>query len=224
MWHAAPAGAARRRAAASAWRVAAAFAVSAAFSIAAAAGVAGCGGTQGHGMQGHGTQGHGMQGHGTQGHGVTVSGVLPKHAIAGLPEVTKALTGTDVQKDSSLHGLTGKLRQWGFQGGWQRTFQGESRRLTLVVSRSLKFRSRAGAAAFVTYLGRHVDSFYPFAVTKPLQVAGQSGWLIKPPLCACHMAQPLYVGVTTAGRQVSWLEINGPRASGALLTSLLAAV
>ncbi len=214
MWHAAPAGAARRRAAASGWRVAAALAVSAAFSIAAAAGAAGCGGTQGHG-----TQGHGMQGH-----GVTVSGVLPKHAIAGLPEVTKALTGTDVQKDSSLHGLTGKLRQWGFQGGWQRTFQGESRRLTLVVSRSLRFRSRAGAAAFVTYLGRHVDSFYPFAVTKPLQVAGQSGWLIKPPLCACHMAQPLYVGVTTAGRQVSWLEINGPRASGTLLTSLLAAV
>jgi hypothetical protein len=209
MWHAAPAGAARRRTAASGWRVAAAFAVSAALSIATAAGMAGCSGTQGHGMQGR---------------GVTVSGVLPKHAIAGLPEVTKALTGTDVQKDSSLHGLTGKLRQWGFQGGWQRTFQGESRRLTLVVSRSLKFRSRAGAAAFVTYLGRHVDSFYPFAVTKPLQVAGQSGWLIKPPLCACHMAQPLYVGVTTTGRQVSWLEINGPRASGALLTSLLAAV
>jgi hypothetical protein len=191
-----------RRAAASGRRVAA-VAASVAFVIAAAAGVAGCGETQGG--------------------AVAASGVLPKHAIAGLPEVTKALTPTDVQKDSSLHGLAAKLRHWGFQGGWQRTFQGESRRLTLVVSRSLKFGSRAGATAFVTYLGRHVDSFYPFAVSKPLALAGQTGWLIKPPLCACHMAQPLYVGVTNAGRQVRWLEINGPRASGALLGSLLAA-
>jgi len=212
IWHATPAGAARlsgrpggfgggrdRRAAASCWRVAVA-----ALALAAIAGVAGCGDTQGH--------------------AVAATGVLPKHAIAGLPEVTKALTPADVQKDSSLHGLAGKLRHWGFQSGWQRTFQGESRRLTLVVSRSLRFRSRAGATAFVTYLGGHVDSFYPFAISKPLELAGQSGWLIKPPLCACHMAQPLYVGVTTAGRQVRWLEINGPRASGALLTSLLAAV
>jgi hypothetical protein len=228
IWRAAPAGAARRHVPAGGWRVAAVFAVSAAFAIGAAAGVAGCGGTQRHGMQSHGMQSHGMQSHGQshgmQGHTVTATGVLPKHAIAGLPEVTKALGPTDVQKDSSLHGLAGKLRQWGFQSGWQRTFQGESRRLTLVVSRSLSFRSRAGASAFVMYLGKHVDSFYPFAVSKPLELAGQSGWLIKPPLCACHMAQPLYVGVTTAGRQVRWLEINGPRASGALLTSLLAAV
>jgi hypothetical protein len=199
IWHDAPAGAARRRVAAAGWRVAVA-----ALALAAAAGVAGCGDAQGH--------------------AVAASGVLPKHAIAGLPEVTKALTPADVQKDSSLHGLAGRLRQWGFQSGWQRTFQGESRRLTLVVSRSLRFRSRAGATAFLTYLGRHVDSFYPFAVSKALELAGQSGWLIKPPLCACHMAQPLYVGVTTAGRQVKWLEINGPRASRALLTSLLAAV
>jgi hypothetical protein len=34
----------------------------------------------------------------------------------------------------------------------------------------------------------------------------------------------LNVGVTRTGRQVRWLEINGPRATGALLTSLLAAV
>ena len=152
------------------------------------------------------------------------SGVLPSRAITGLPAVTRSLTAVDVQQDSSLHHLAALLKQWGYQGGWQRTFQGESRRLTLVVSRSLTFTTRAGAHRFVTYLGKHINSFYPFAVSKPLAVASQSGWLIKPPLCACHMAQPLYVGVTAAGRQVRWLEINGPRATGALLTSLLAAV
>lgn len=158
---------------------------------------------------------------GTVRHAPSAAGVLPPHAIAGLPAVTRALSATDVQKDSSVHDLAARLRRWGYRGGWQRTFQGESRRLTLVVSRSLTFSASTGAAAFVAFLGRHIDSFYPFAVSKPLAVSGQSGWLIKPPLCACHMAQPLYAGVTRMGRQVRWLEINGPLASGRMLRTLL---
>jgi hypothetical protein len=66
---------------------------------------------------------------------------------------------TEVQKDSGIHDLAGKLRHWEVQSGWQRTFQGESWRLTLVVSRSLKFRTQTGTAAFVKYLGTRVDSF-----------------------------------------------------------------
>ena len=151
-----------------------------------------------------------------------ITGVLPARAVGGLPARTQPLTAADVQKNSSLHTLAARLGRWGYRGGWQRTFQGESRRLTLVVSRSLTFRARTGAAAFVAYLESHVDSFYPFAVSHPLSVDGQSGWLIKPPLCACHLAEPLYVGVVAAGRQVRWLEINGPRASSQLLSGLLA--
>ena len=151
-----------------------------------------------------------------------ITGVLPVAAIGGLPARTQPLTTTDVQKNSSLHTLAARLGRWGYRGGWQRTFQGESRRLTLVVSRSLTFSARAGAAAFVSYLKSHLDSFYPFAVSHPLSVDGQSGWLIKPPMCACHLAEPFYVGVTVAGREVRWLEINGPRASSRLLISLLA--
>ena len=158
---------------------------------------------------------------GTARHPPSATGVLPAHAIAGLPAVTRELSAADVQKDSGVHDLAALLRRWGYQRGWQRTFQGESRRLTLVVSRSLTFGASAGAAAFVAFLGRHVDAFYPFAISKPLATSGQSGWLIKPPLCACHMAQPLYVGVTRTGRQVRWLEINGPRASGRMLRTLL---
>ncbi len=154
-------------------------------------------------------------------HAPSATGVLSPHAIAGLPAETRALSATDVQQDSSVHDLAARLRRWGYRGGWQRTFQGESRRLTLVVSRSLTFGASAGAAAFVAFVRRHIDSFYPFAITRPLAVSGQSGWLIKPPLCACHMAQPLYAGVTRTGRQVRWLEINGPRASGRMLSTLL---
>ena len=150
------------------------------------------------------------------------TGVLSAGSIGRLPAVTRTLTAADVQKDSSQPSLAAMLRRWGYVGGWQRTFQGESRRLTLVVSRSLTFRRNPGAAAFVSYLNKHLGSFYPFAVSKPLTLAGQSGWLIKPPLCACHMAEPLYVGVMAAGRQVRWLEINGPNATSALLARLLA--
>jgi len=170
--------------------------------LALAACLAGCGGQARHSHQ--------------------ATGVLAAGSVGRLPAVTRALTAADLQKDSSLAGLAAMLRRWGYLGGWQRTFQGESRRLTLVVSRSLTFRSGPGAAAFVAYLNKHVGLFYPFAVSKPLTLAGQSGWLIKPPLCACHLAEPLYVGVTAAGRQVRWLEINGPRATSALLASLLA--
>jgi hypothetical protein len=177
-------------------------AAQAALALAIAACLAGCGGPARHSQQ--------------------ATGVLSVGAVDRLPAVTRALTAADVQKDSSLRGLAARLRRWGYLSGWQRTFQGESRRLTLVVSRSLTFRSSPGAVAFVSYLNRHLGSFYPFAISKPLTLAGQSGWLIKPPLCACHLAEPLYVGVTATGRQVRWLEINGPRATSTALTSLLA--
>jgi hypothetical protein len=150
------------------------------------------------------------------------SGVLPTTAVAGLAVVTRPLTGRDVQKDSTVSDLAARLAGWGYTGGWQRTFQGESRRLTLVVSRSLQFRTSPGAAAFVAYVHRNVGSFYPFALTSRLNMPGRSGWVIRPPLCGCHMATPLVVGVTAQGRKVSWLEINGPQASTRQLTQLLA--
>jgi len=150
------------------------------------------------------------------------SGVLPTAAVTGLAVVTQPLTGRDVQKDSTVPDLAARLDRWGYVGGWQRTFQGESRRLTLVVSRSLQFRNSPGAAAFVAYVHQKVGSFYPFALTRPLSIPGRSGWVIRPPLCACHMATPLIVGVTAQGRTVSWLEINGPQASTRMLTQLLA--
>jgi hypothetical protein len=152
----------------------------------------------------------------------TPSGVLPATAVTGLAVITRPLTGQDVQKDATVPHLAARLAGWGYVGGWQRTFQGESRRLTLVVSRSLRFRTSPGAAAFVTFMHQNVGRFYPFALASRLSMPGRSGWLIRPPLCSCHMATPLLVGVVAKGRSVSWLEINGPRASTQLLTGLLA--
>jgi hypothetical protein len=100
------------------------------------------------------------------------SGVLPTAAVAGLAVATQPLTSQDVQKDSNAPDLAARLAGWGYVSGWQRTFQGESRRLTLVVSRSLQFRTSPGAAAFVAYMHQKVGSFYPFGRYQPAQYAG----------------------------------------------------
>jgi len=147
--------------------------------------------------------------------------VLPVAALPGLPAVTHPLSALDVSKDSTIASLAGWLQGQGYLGGWERTFQGESRRLTLVVSRSLTFRDSAGAGAFVRYLRDHVAGFYPFALVRPLAPKGDSGWIFDPPECACHMANPYLVGVKLDGRQVAWLEINGPDATSQALRSLL---
>ncbi len=151
-------------------------------------------------------------------------GVLPAAAVPRLPVVTDRLSASDVSKDSTTPGLANRLRGWGYVSGWERTFQGESRELTLVVSRSLMFRARRGAMAFVDYMRVHVAGFYPFASVEPLFATGSSGWMFEPPECACHMANPFLIAVSVRGRQVLWLEINGPLASPDALRSLFARI
>jgi hypothetical protein len=155
---------------------------------------------------------------------VRATGILPVSAVPELPPVTHRLSALDVSKDSSIPGLARRLDKWGYLGGWQRTFQGESRRLTLVISRSLSFRDDTGASSFVHYMHAHIAGFFPFALVMPLSVSGGSGWLFEPPECACHMANPYLVGVALSGRRVTWLEINGPLATAKMLRSMFAMI
>jgi len=148
-------------------------------------------------------------------------GLLPASAAPWLPAVTHRFSAGAVSKESTVPGLAGRLEQWGYTGGWDRTFQGESRRLTFVDSQLLTFRARAGATAFVAYLHGHVGDFFPLANVQPLSIRGRSGWTFEPPECACHMANPYWIGVVTSGRDVFWLAINGPLATSGALRSLL---
>lgn len=152
------------------------------------------------------------------------TGVLPVAAVPQLPAVTHPLSATDVSKDSTIADLAARLRSWGYLGGWERTFQGESRRLTLVVSNSLQFRDHRGATAFVHYMRDHIGGFFPLALVQPLSVTGGAGWVFEPPECACHMANPYFIGVAASGSRVTWLEINGPLATPQALRSLLAKI
>jgi hypothetical protein len=149
------------------------------------------------------------------------SGVLPAATFTSLSVRTTSFSAADAQQDTTARHFAARLASWGYLGGWQRTFQGESRQLTLVVSRSMRFRTARGARAFVAFLHGEIGKFYPFALSRPISGSSQDGWLIEPPMCSCHMATPLLAAVTERAGKVSWLEINGPVATSRLLLSLL---
>jgi len=149
--------------------------------------------------------------------------VLAAAAISYLPSTAKPLTMRDLTHETSAPGLAAGLDRWGFVTGAQRLFQGPSKTLQVVDSRTLQFRSRAGAAAYVRYVHRNATAVFGAPPTqRPLVAGARHGWTITLAPCACHMATPALVGVASAGRRVSWLEVNGPRASVQVLSRLLA--
>jgi hypothetical protein len=148
--------------------------------------------------------------------------VLPASAVPGIPSVTTQLTTAELAKDAAVRGLAAQLASWGYLAGRQRTFQGESHRLTLVISRALVFRDATGAQRYAAFVREHEAAFFGTAVqARRLPGRGTSGWLFIPPLCACHLANPALIGILNAGSRVLWLEINGPTATPALLVRLL---
>src|SRR5579859_123743 len=148
--------------------------------------------------------------------------VLATSAVPGIPSVTTRLTTADLAKDAPVRGLAGKIASWGYLGGRQRTFQGESHHLTLVISRALIFRDAVGAQHYAAFIRQHQAAFFGASV-QAQRLPGRSvpGWLFIPPLCACHLANPALIGVLNTGSRVLWLEINGPSATPALLVRLL---
>ena len=150
--------------------------------------------------------------------------VLPASAVAYLPSHGSRLTAEGLAKDADLSTTGATLSRLGFVSGGQRLFQGPSkRRLQVVVSRTLRFRTADGARGFVAFMHDHAGAFVGDIPTlEPLRSQGRGGWLIVAPLCACHMAQPNLLAVVRGGRDVTWLMVNGPGATPPVLRSLLA--
>lgn len=148
---------------------------------------------------------------------------LPASAITYLPSTVKPLSATSLAREAQAPTLRGELTGWGFIAGRQRYFQGESRRLQVVDSRTLRFRRGAGARAFVAFVRSHLTPYLGgFAVVRPLTSAGRTGFVATAQECQCHLANPAYLAAVAHGGTVTWLEINGPRASRRLLAALLA--
>jgi hypothetical protein len=148
---------------------------------------------------------------------------LPAHAVPGLPSTRTALSAAFLARETQTARLRAQLRTWGFIAGARRYFQGESRTLQLVDSRTLRFRHAAGATAFVGFLRTHLGSYVgSFAHTRALSAQGRSGFLAVGQECQCHLANPTYLAAVAARGTVSWLEINGPGATRGRLAALLA--
>jgi hypothetical protein len=148
---------------------------------------------------------------------------LPARAIPYLDSRANTLSPAALARESGQPVLRARLAQWGFDGGTRRYFQGESRRLQVVDSRALRFRDAAGAAAFVGFVRTHPGSFLGGAVSpRPFSSRGRQGIVLRAAPCACHLATPALLAVLSRGRLVTWLEINGPRATVGALAALAA--
>jgi len=149
--------------------------------------------------------------------------VLSTAAVPGLAVTTRPLTVALLVADAPVSGLGTRLVQDGYVGGRERTFQGPSKDLTHVVSRSLLFSAPAGAADFVQVVHDHAATYFGVGTdVVPLTAPAGHGWLFRPQACACHLANPLLLGVLQDGAHVVWLGIDGPLATDSRLTALLA--
>jgi hypothetical protein len=148
--------------------------------------------------------------------------VLPARAVSYLPSRSRTLTAADLVHAAPGPMLSRSLARWGYVVGSERTFQGQSHLLQVVVSRTLQFRTATGAAAYVRYVHRNARAVFGAPPTgRPLETNSRRGWLFTLAPCACHMATPVLVAVASSGPRVSWLEVNGPDANVRSLTALL---
>lgn len=144
--------------------------------------------------------------------------VLATAALPGLEAATSSLTAEDLAADFGTD-----VTVAGFASGTERVFQGASRGLDRVVSRTLEFESAEEAAAYVELVRAGVDDLYGQGTTaEPLDEGGRSGYLIDPAACACHRAAPTLTAVLARGARVTYLEINGDGADRGALEELLA--
>lgn len=143
---------------------------------------------------------------------------LPASAVPYLPSVHKPLRAGLLAREDEAPGLAGKLDAWGFQAGAERYFQGESHRLQVVDSRTLRFHDASGAAAYVGFMRSHLG---PYLGTFPKLRSIRGGIVATGQECQCHLANPALLAMITRGRIVTWLEINGPGATQRRLVELI---
>ena len=144
--------------------------------------------------------------------------LMPPRQLPGLDAVGGLVEADDLVAQAEGLDIGSQLDGDGFRGGVERTFRGPSRTVTGVESRVLVFSAASGAQSFAKLLADSPDAFFGGPATvRPMRLGGARGTMIKPPVCDCPGAYPLYVGVLVDANHVLWLQITGPRVSPALL-------
>jgi hypothetical protein len=150
--------------------------------------------------------------------------VLAPAAVPGLAASTHPVAAHDLAADvaggSRFEGL---LHNWGFARGRERDFQGPSRRVDRVVSRTLAFDNESGASAYVAWIGAHPAALYGAGSSARRATSGpRTGFVIDAAACACHRASPTLLAVVAHRGRVTWLEANGGGVTRNVLLALLA--
>lgn len=143
--------------------------------------------------------------------------LLSPRAVPGLDHQDRGLSSATLVREALGEGdISSLLTRWKLQDGAERTFRGTTRDLTSVVSRTLDFGSAQGAAGFVHYVRAHPDSYLGNLKTaQTFSARGRSGFILTAQGCGCHGETPLLLYVASEGSRVTWVMINGPRATTA---------
>ena len=150
--------------------------------------------------------------------------VLAPAAVPGLAASTHPVSAHDLAADvDGGNRFERLLRDWGFARGRERDFQGPSRTLDRVVSRTLAFGGANGASAYVAWIGAHPAALYGAGSSTTRATSGaRAGFVIDAAACACHRASPTLLAVVAHGTRVTWLEANGGGVTHRVLLALLA--
>jgi hypothetical protein len=149
---------------------------------------------------------------------------LSPAAVPYLPSTHKPLTAALLARETQTPTLVRRLGAWGFVAGSDRYFQGQSHRLQVVDSRTLRFRGAGGAARFVTFMQTHLDSYLgSFPKVRHWRADARRGILAVGQECQCHLANPTLLALLARDGKgtVTWLEINGPGATRERLAALV---
>jgi hypothetical protein len=147
---------------------------------------------------------------------------LPAAAVPYLESRHRTLSADVLVRESQTPALASRLVRWGYEAGASRYFQGQSKRLQVVESRTLRFRTPEGAASFMGFIRERPATFFAGAgTTREFSSRGRDGILVEGAPCACHLATPAYLAVVARGRTVTSMEINGPRATVRALRRLV---
>ncbi len=148
---------------------------------------------------------------------------LPAREVPYLSTSIKSVSPSSLAREAQDPSLATRLRHWGFEIAADRYFQGESRRLQVVDSRTLRFHHTAGATAFVSYMRAHLSPILgSFPMISAYRFRDRDGILAVGQECQCHLANPTFLALVARRGMVSWLEINGPAATRERVAALLA--
>jgi hypothetical protein len=147
---------------------------------------------------------------------------LAASALPGMDATTTAVTADDLLHDAPIDGFADKLDALGYESGQQREFSGRTSSFSSVVSRSLRFRTAAGAHGYVQFVADHVADFFgKGSKMRPLTSRGRTGYLIAAAFCGCHLETPILIAVASRGTTVTWLYATGHGVRPSALRALL---